>query len=72
MAAGDLNNHVLWDRPGHAANHANAVARFHNLGMVSAYHTDRQVADSKEREPTNYWNGRGLSDHVPLVIDIDL
>ncbi len=108
VAAGDLNNHVLWDRPGHAANHANAVERFQSLGMVSAYHADRQVADGDEPEPTHYWrdrtkhgptyhidyvymprgwvagmremtvggfedwSGKGLSDHVPLVIDVDL
>jgi len=108
VVAGDLNNHVLWDKPGYAANHANAVEQFHNLGMTSAYHADRGVAQGDETKPTHYWrdrtkhgptyhidyifmprdwvaglremmvggfehwSGRGLSDHVPLVIDIDL
>ena len=58
VATGDLNNHVLWDKPGHAANHANAVARFHSLDMISAYHADRQVADGDEREPTHYRRDR--------------
>ena len=108
VAAGDLNNHVLWDKPGHAANHANAVARLDELGMVSAYHADRGVAHGDEPEPTHYWRdrrkdgpryhidyvflprpwagrlremsvggfedwcGNGLSDHVPLVVDVDI
>lgn len=108
VVAGDLNNHVLWDKPGYAANHINAVERFDDLGMVSAYHADRGVADGDETEPTHYWrdrtkhgptyhidyiymprdwvaglremsvgsfedwSGKGLSDHVPLVIDVDV
>ena len=108
MVAGDLNNHVLWDKPVYAANHANAVARLDGLDMVSAYHAERGVVQGAESEPTHYWRdrakdgptyhidyvflprpwadrmtemwvggfeawcGSGLSDHVPLVVDVDI
>ncbi len=33
VIAGDLNNHVRWDKPGKASNHANAVAASAALGL---------------------------------------
>jgi exodeoxyribonuclease-3 len=107
IVAGDLNNHVRWDRPRKASNHANAMAALGKLGMVSAYHQFFGVAQGGERHPTLYWRDRsesgptyhidylflpraasahirafslgsfadwtatGLSDHVPLVIDLE-
>lgn len=108
IIAGDLNNHVRWDKPGYAGNHSNALAKVGSLGLFSAYHYDRGVEHGDESEPTHYWRdrkkdgptyhldyvfvprlwiskmremtigsfedwcGSGLSDHVPLVVDLDL
>lgn len=55
VIAGDFNNAVLWDRPGKASNHSSVVARLNELGLASAYHTDRQVDQGRELEPTLYW-----------------
>jgi exodeoxyribonuclease-3 len=107
IVAGDLNNHVRWDRPRKANNHANAMAAFTRLGMVSAYHHVHGLEQGEERHPTLYWRdrtetgptyhidylfvprasaghitafdvgtfaqwtGTGLSDHVPLILDLD-
>jgi exodeoxyribonuclease-3 len=107
IVAGDLNNHIRWDRPRKASNHANAITAFGRLGMVSAYHHVFGVAQGGERHPTLYWRDRtetgptyhidyvflprgaaahilsfsigrfadwtaaGLSDHVPLILDLD-
>jgi exodeoxyribonuclease-3 len=108
IVAGDLNNHVRWDRPGKAWSHARAVAAFGRLGLVSAYHTFLGVEQGAERHPTFYWRtrsalgptayhidyvfiprgalgelravsvgtwadwiGPGLSDHAPIVVDLD-
>lgn len=108
IVIGDFNNHVQWDEPGKANNHANAVARFQQLGLFSAYHHSRAVAQGAESEPTHYWRdrtkdgptfhidhcflpmawqanlsrfdvgkfddwtGKGYSDHVPLIAELDL
>ena len=78
------------------------------MGLASAYHDNRGVAQGGESEPTHYWRdrtkdgptyhidyvfvprqwlprvrsvevggfedwcGAGLSDHVPIVVDLDL
>jgi hypothetical protein len=91
-----------------ANNHAAAVADLHRLGLVSAYHVARGVAQGAEPEPTLYWRdrrrdgpvyhidycfvprrwtarlaqvvvggfdawvGSGLSDHVPLIVEVAL
>lgn len=106
ILAGDLNNHVRWDKPGKASNHANTVAVCAMHGLVSAYHVHNNLEHGKERHPTLYWRDRtqigpkyhidyafiskqsvelmqrvsigsyqrwvatGLSDHVPLIIDL--
>ena len=108
VAAGDFNNHILWDKPDWRMNHADAVVAMEELGMVSGYHAHRGIAQGAEREPTHYWRdrtkegptyhidyiflpatwlpamtgfevgsfedwcGNGLSDHVPLVAEVDL
>lgn len=56
--AGDLNNHIRWDKPGKASNHANAVSVLDGLGMVSAYHAFLGLAPGAERHPTLYWRNR--------------
>ncbi len=106
IVAGDFNNNVYWDRPSHPNNHAAAVADLHRLGLASAYHVARGVAQGAEPEPTLYWRdrrrdgpvyhidycfvprrwaarlarvvvggfdewvGAGLSDHVPLLVEL--
>lgn len=107
MAAGDFNNHLIWDKPGWAMNHADAVEALADLRLVSGYHAHRNLAQGDETDPTIYWRdrkkdgpvyhidyiflpevwlpamtafevgsfedwcGNGLSDHVPLIVDID-
>lgn len=106
--AGDLNNNVIWDRPGWRINHAVAVEKLAALGLVSAYHERTGEPQGGETMPTIYWRdrtkdgptyhldyifmprghlgnvrdfrvgsfeewcGARLSDHVPVVLDIDL
>jgi len=108
FVAGDLNNNVIWDRPGWRINHAVAVDKLAALGLVSAYHERRGEPQGGETVPTIYWRdrtkdgptyhldyifmphdrldrvrgvhvgsfedwcGARLSDHVPVVLDIDL
>ena len=108
IVAGDLNNHVRWDKPGKAWSHARAVAAFGRLGLVSAYHAFEGVDQGFEQHPTFYWRTRsedgatyhidyvfvprtalaglrsvrvgsradwistGLSDHAPVIVDVDL
>ncbi len=106
VVTGDFNNNVYWDRPSHPNNHAAAVDDLRRLGLESAYHVARGVAQGEEPEPTLYWRdrrrdgpiyhidycfipkrwtrrlarvdvgnfadwvGAGLSDHVPLLVEI--
>jgi exodeoxyribonuclease III len=108
VVAGDFNNNVYWDRPGRPNNHEAAVQDLDRLGLASAYHVARGVAQGAEPEPTLYWRdrsrdgpvyhidycivprrwttrlarvvvggfdewvGAGLSDHVPLMVEIAL
>jgi exodeoxyribonuclease III len=60
IMAGDLNNHVRWDKPGKASNHANTVTASAMLGLVSAYHTFYRIEQGAERHPTLYWRDRTL------------
>lgn len=107
LVAGDLNNNVIWDKPGWRINHAGAVSTLDGLGLVSAYHAVRGEEQGCETVPTIYWRdrkkdgptyhldyiflpedwagciteltvgefepwvGSGLSDHVPVVVQID-
>ena len=108
IVAGDFNNNVYWDKPSHPNNHAAAVEDLGRLGLESAYHAARGVAQGSEPEPTLYWRerrrdgpiyhidycfipkswtprlarvavggfddwvGAGLSDHVPLTVEMAL
>jgi exodeoxyribonuclease-3 len=108
IVAGDLNNNVIWHRPGWRMNHGVAVEILKDYGLVSAYHAITGEAQGSETLPTLYWRdrrkdgptyhidyvflpeswvahirelgvgsyedwcGAGLSDHVPVVVDIDL
>jgi hypothetical protein len=58
ILAGDLNNHVRWDKPGKASKHANTVAACAALGLTSAYHAFNGLAQGAERHPTLYWRDR--------------
>jgi len=106
LIAGDLNNNVIWDKPGWRINHAVAISKLASLGLVSAYHTVLGEEQGCETMPTIYWRdrkkdgptyhldyvfvphhwidrvtemmvgsyedwcGSGLSDHVPVVVDV--
>lgn len=108
IVTGDLNNNVIWDRPGWPINHIDAVEILDRYGLASVYHERTGEAQGVELTPTIYWRdrtlrgptyhldyafiphdwlprvtrfeigtfgdwvGSGWSDHVPLVLDIDL
>jgi exodeoxyribonuclease-3 len=85
VVAGDFNNHVRWDRPRKANNHAVAVAELARLGLVSAYHAFHAIEQGAERQPTLYWRDRtedGATYHIdyaflplaamPHVTDVSL
>jgi exodeoxyribonuclease-3 len=108
IVAGDLNNNVIWHKPGWRINHAATVEILERHGLVSVYHARHGEAQGRETIPTLYWRdrtkdgptyhidyvfvprpwldrvahfsigtfedwcGAKLSDHVPLVVDIDL
>lgn len=68
IVAGDFNNAVVWDTRGKASNHAVAVQKLHDLGLESAYHASRQVAQGQEPEPTLYWRWlRSSGYHIDYV-----
>jgi exodeoxyribonuclease-3 len=56
--AGDFNNHVRWDRPRKASNHANTFSEAAVLGLASAYHLFHRISPGAERHPTLYWRDR--------------
>ena len=70
IAAGDFNNNVFWDRPGWAINFEDTVARFDQLGMISAYHAVMNEAQGDESIPTHYWRDRkkdGPTYHIDFI-----
>ena len=70
IVAGDLNNHIRWDKPGKTSNHANAVAASAALGLVSAYHAFHELEHGAERHPTLYWRDRtrtGPTFHIDYI-----
>lgn len=107
VIAGDLNNNVIWDRPGWRINHATAVSVLASYGLESAYHAVTGEEQGAETAPTIYWRdrkrdgptyhldyvfvpqawlagvremtigsfddwcGSGLSDHVPVLVDVE-
>jgi len=58
IIAGDLNNHHLWDRPGHAINFEENLGRARRLGLESAYHVATRESPGEESTPTHYWRDR--------------
>jgi len=106
IVAGDLNNNVIWHKPGYRINHGLSVAILESYGLVSAYHERMAERQGEESIPTLYWRdrkkdgptyhidyvflprawldrirgfsvgtfeewcGSGLSDHVPVVVDV--
>ncbi len=107
IVAGDLNNNVIWDKPGWRINHKVMVDKLDQLGLISAYHAATGEAQGAETIPTHYWRdrkkegptyhidyvfvpdtwlpgirhlsvgtfedwcGSGLSDHVPILVEIE-
>jgi exodeoxyribonuclease-3 len=107
VVAGDFNDNVQWDKPTKINKHSTNVSELTALGLRSAYHYSRGVAQGSETEPTLYWRdrrnsgpryhidycfipdawtesisavtvgkfddwvGTGLSDHVPLIVDVN-
>jgi exodeoxyribonuclease-3 len=70
IVAGDFNNHVRWDKPGKAWNHANTVTACGQVGLVSAYHAFHGLDQGDERHPTFYWRSRlpdGPTFHIDYV-----
>ena len=70
IVAGDLNNHIRWDKPGKASNHANAVTASAALGLVSAYHAFYGLEQGAERHPSLYWRDRtrtGPTFHIDYI-----
>jgi endonuclease/exonuclease/phosphatase family metal-dependent hydrolase len=70
IIAGDLNNHIRWDKPGKASNHANALSKIAALGLTSAYHTFYGLDQGMEKHPTLYWRDRtrtGPTFHIDYV-----
>jgi exodeoxyribonuclease III len=70
IVAGDLNNHVRWDKPGKASNHATTVTASAALGLISAYHAFFGLEQGAERHPTLYWRDRsrtGPTFHIDYV-----
>lgn len=108
VVAGDLNDNIIWDKPGWRHNYSTKARIMERLGLVSAYHTIRGEVPGMEITPTHYWRdrkkdgptyhidyvfipslwiarvkelrlgtfedwcGSGLSDHVPIIVDIDV
>ena len=70
IIAGDLNNHVRWDRPGKASNHSNTLTASAAVDLISAYHAFFKLAQGAERHPTLYWRNRtrtGPTFHIDYV-----
>jgi exodeoxyribonuclease-3 len=70
IIAGDLNNHVRWDRPGKASNHSNALAACAALELISAYHAFLGLEQGSEQHPTLFWRNRtrtGPTFHIDYV-----
>lgn len=66
VVAGDFNNAVRWDGPRKADNHSTAVSKLGKLGLVSAYHASRAVAQGNEQDATLYWT---WNENQPYHID---
>jgi hypothetical protein len=54
LVVGDLNSNVIWDKWDRWWNHTDVVRELDALGMGSAYHYARGLAQGSELEPTLY------------------
>jgi hypothetical protein len=66
VIAGDFNNNVVWDKPGKAINHVNAVQTVKSRhGLISAYHQVHGCSQGREKHPTLFWqHNRSKTYHV--------
>jgi len=70
IVAGDLNNNVIWHKPGYRINHGISVSILESYGLVSAYHARTGEEQGKETAPTLYWRDRkkdGPTYHIDYV-----
>src|SRR6185369_8199221 len=70
ILAGDLNNNVIWHKPGWRMNHGVAVGILQRYGLVSAYHALTGEAQGQESLPTLYWRDRrkdGPTYHIDYI-----
>ncbi len=70
IVAGDLNNNVIWHKPGYRINHGISVAILESYGLVSAYHARMGEEQGRESLPTLYWRDRrkdGPTYHIDYV-----
>jgi exodeoxyribonuclease-3 len=70
IVAGDLNNNVIWHKPGYWINHGISVSILESYGLVSAYHARTGEEQGKETVPTLYWRDRrkdGPTYHIDYV-----
>lgn len=67
VVMGDFNSNACWDHQHNPArNHSALVARLHELGLVSSYHSWTGNAHGAEDHPTFYFRWR---QHEPFHID---
>lgn len=68
VVAGDLNDSVLWDRPGHPRSFAAVMAQLDALGLASAYHHVTAEAHGRELQPTHWWRrNEAAGYHIDFV-----
>ena len=63
VVAGDFNNNVRFDKPGWQENHLEAIRDLKCLGLVSAYHVEREVEAGNEFEATYFEHYRADAGH---------
>ena len=70
IVAGDLNNNLIWDKPGWLMNHSHTVEVLDEHGLGSVYHHVTGEAFGEESAPTIYWRDRtkdGPTYHLDYV-----
>jgi exodeoxyribonuclease-3 len=55
VVAGDFNANVIWDQGARYASFANLNTTLEGMGLVSAYHTKRDVKLGEELDFTHFW-----------------
>jgi exodeoxyribonuclease-3 len=64
VVAGDFNSNKNWDKSTRPHNHGRNVAVLEEMGIFSAYHDFRGVAQGDETESTHYWRYRTQQDTI--------